>query len=154
MFGFTSWGTRTWHGFQGRLAVPLPFGWTNVEPDKSPFVYMAIIASLGALAYSGWRERKAWPMILAAALIAAQFFMTWRLSEDRAHLWMIFGGVGGEFYLAAAAVSLFYFGVSGEFQVGILPLCFSLHRCGKFLRKLFILEEGRRGGWRASPTGR
>jgi hypothetical protein len=102
----------------GRSAVPLPFGWTNVESEKSPIVYVVVLVSLAALAVAGWRERRAWPMILAAALIAAQTFMTWRLPEDREHLWMIFGGVGGEFYLSAAMVSLFYFEFPDNFKWG------------------------------------
>ena len=102
----------------GRPALPLPFGWTNVEPDKSAILYLAMLAALGVLGVSGWRERKAWPMLLAAALAAVQAFMTWRLSEDRAHLWMIFGGVGGEFYLSAAMVCLFYFEFPEKFRWG------------------------------------
>jgi hypothetical protein len=120
--GFHVWIHELGHAsvawLSGRPALPLPIGWTNVEPIGSAILYLAILAALGVLAVSGWRERKAWPMILAAALIAAQTFMTWGLSEDRAHLWMIFGGVGGEFYLSAAMVCLFYFEFPEKFRWG------------------------------------
>jgi len=120
--GFHVWIHEVGHAsvawFSGRPALPLPIGWTNVESNKSAVLYLVILIALGTLAVSGWRERKAWPMILAAALIAAQTFMTWGLSENRAHLWMIFGGVGGEFYLSAAMICLFYFEFPEKFKWG------------------------------------
>ena len=120
--GFHVWIHELGHAsvawFSGRPAIPLPFGWTNIEPNKSLLLYLVMLGVLGVLGVSGWRERKAWPMILAAALIATQAFMTWRLPEDRAHLWMIFGGVGGEFYLAAAMICLFFFEFPDGFRWG------------------------------------
>ena len=120
--GFHVWIHEVGHAsvawLTGRPALPLPFGWTNVEPDRSAILYLVILGALAALGISGWRERRAWPMVLAAALAAAQALMTWRLSEDRAHLWMIFGGVGGEFYLSAAMVCLFYFEFPEKFIWG------------------------------------
>jgi hypothetical protein len=111
--GFHVWIHELGHAsvawLSGRPALPLPIGWTNVEPSRSLILYLAMLAALVALAAFGWRERKAWPIILAAALAPAQAYMTWRLPESRAHLWMIFGGVGGEFYLSAALICLFYF---------------------------------------------
>src|ERR1019366_856957 len=111
--GFHVWIHEVGHAsvawLSSRPAVPLPFGWTNVEPDRSLVLYLVILAALGFMALTGWRERKAWPMILAAALICVQTLMTWRLGEDRAHEWMIFGGVGGEFCLSAAMMGLFFF---------------------------------------------
>jgi hypothetical protein len=120
--GFHVWIHEVGHAsvawLSGRPALPLPLGWTNVEHDKSPIVYVGVLLALGALAVSGWRERKAWPIILATALLGAQTYMTWFLSEDRAHLWMIFGGVGGEFYLSAAMIGLFYFEFPEAFRWG------------------------------------
>jgi hypothetical protein len=120
--GFHVWIHEVGHAsvawLSGRPALPLPLGWTNVQHDKSPVVYLGVLLALGALAVSGWRERKAWPIILAMALVGAQTYMTWFLSEDRAHLWMIFGGVGGEFYLSAAMIGLFYFEFPEGFRWG------------------------------------
>lgn len=120
--GFHVWIHEVGHAsvawLSSRPAVPLPFGWTNVEPSKSMILYLAMLAGLVALAVAGWRERRAWPMIMAAALIATQTFMTWKLPEDRAHLWMIFGGVGGEFYLSAAMICLFFFEFPERFRWG------------------------------------
>ena len=110
--GFHVWIHELGHAsvawLSGRPALPLPFGWTNVEPNRSLVLYLVLLGLLLVLGVTGWRERKAWPMVLAAALIALQTFMTWRLSEDRARQWMIFGGVGGEFYLSAAMICLFF----------------------------------------------
>jgi len=127
VFGFLLEGFHVWihevgHAsvawLSGRPALPLPFGWTNVEPDRSLILYFVILASLLVLGITGWRERKAWPMVLAVALIVLQTFMTWHLSEDSAHQWMIFGGVGGEFYLSAAMIYLFFFEFPEWFRWG------------------------------------
>jgi hypothetical protein len=126
-FGFLLEGFHVWihelgHAsvswLSGRPAVPIPIGWTTVESDFSPILYVAILLSLGALAVVGWRERGAWPMILAVALMGTQTFMTWGLPEYRERLWMIFGGVGGEFYLSAAMIGLFYFEFPDRFRWG------------------------------------
>jgi hypothetical protein len=110
--GFHVWVHELGHAsvawLSGRPALPLPIGWTNIEHEKSYVLYLGLLVLLGAMAVAGWRERRAWPIAMAAALAAAQTYMTWCLSEDRSRLWMIFGGVGGEFYLAAAMIGLFY----------------------------------------------
>lgn len=120
--GFHVWIHEVGHAsvawLSARPAVPLPIGWTNVEPQKSLVLYLALLAAFVALGVAGWRERKAWPMLLSAGLLGAQSFMTWGLSEDRARQWMIFAGVGGEFYLSAAMVCLFFFEFPERFRWG------------------------------------
>jgi hypothetical protein len=120
--GFHVWIHEVGHAslawLSARPALPLPFGWTNVQPEKSVTLYFVVLLSLGALAVAGWRERKAWPIVLALALGGAQTYMTWSLSEERARMWMIFGGVGGEFYLSAAMVGLFFFELPEKFKWG------------------------------------
>ncbi len=120
--GFHVWIHEVGHAsvawLSARPAVPLPIGWTNVEPQKSLVLYLSLVAASIALGVAGWRERKAWPMFLAAGLLGAQSYMTWGLSEDRARQWMIFAGVGGEFYLSAAMVCLFFFEFPQRFRWG------------------------------------
>jgi hypothetical protein len=58
------------------------------------------------------------PVFLGVVLACAQAFMTWHLSEDRGHMWMIFAGVGGEFYVAAAMIGLFFFQFPDGFRWG------------------------------------
>jgi hypothetical protein len=125
--GFLFEGFHTWvHEFghasvawlSGRRALPLPFGWTNVEQEKSALVYVGVPMLLVTMAVAGWRERKAWPIVLAAILVVVQTYMTWFLPEDRGHMWMIFGGVGGEFYISAAMIGLFYFEFPEKFKWG------------------------------------
>jgi hypothetical protein len=153
-FGFLLEGFHVWihelgHAsvawLSGRPAIPLPIGWTNVEPNKSLILYMAMLIAFVALAASGWRERKAWPVILAAALTAAQTFMTWRLSENRAHLWMIFGGVGGEFYLSAALICLFYFEFPERFKWGYCRYIVLFIAAASFFESYSFWRKVRRG---------
>ncbi|HEY9652102.1 MAG TPA: hypothetical protein V6C95_15665, partial [Coleofasciculaceae cyanobacterium] len=61
----------------GRRAIPLPFGWTNYEPERSLFVYFGILTLFGLLFWAGWREQRRWPMVLAMVFAIGQFCMTW-----------------------------------------------------------------------------
>lgn len=94
--------------FSGRRATPLPFGWTNISLDRSPIVYICVLALCGLLFYTGWKERK--PQTMGVAVVAAivQFGMTWGLSQDAFEMWFAFGGVGGEFYLSTLLAIGFY----------------------------------------------
>lgn len=94
--------------FSGRRATPLPFGWTNVNLERSPITYICFLALWGLLFYRGYKERKRWTMGIAVVAILIQFRMTWFLPQDAFEMWFAFGGVGGEFYLSTLLVVGFY----------------------------------------------
>lgn len=152
--GFLLEGFHVWiHEFghasvawlSGRKAIPLPIGWTNVEHDKSILVYGGLLFLIGAMGVAGWRERRLWPMVLAAALFSAQTYMTWFLPDDRAHMWMIFGGVGGEFYIAAAMVGLFYFEFPEKFMWGGCRYVFLFVGAGSFFDSYVFWKKVKHG---------
>ncbi len=94
--------------FSGRQATPLPFGWTNVNLDRSLIVYGCFLTLWGLLFYTGWKEQKRGSMVVATIAIVLQFWMTWFLSQDKFEMWFAFGGVGGEFYLSTLLALGFY----------------------------------------------
>jgi hypothetical protein len=147
--GFHVWVHEFGHAsmawLSGRRAIPIPFGWTNVEPQRSVLVYAGLPLILVTMAAFGWRERKVWPMVLAAALIATQTWMTWFVSEDTAHKWMIFGGVGGEFYLAAAMVAMFYFEFPDGFRWGGCRYVFLFIGAASFFESYSLWYKVKRG---------
>lgn len=102
-------GHATVAWMSGYKAIPLPFGWTNTSLDKSNFVYFGVLCLLGLLAWSGSRERRRWPIVLAIALAIGQFCMTWVFSPNTYRMLMAFGGIGGEFYLSTLLLISFYF---------------------------------------------
>ncbi len=120
--GFQVWvhefGHATVAWLTGRRALPLPFGWTNVEPEFSLFVYFGVLFLLTLLLVAGWRERKLGPVALAVALAGLQFWMTWRWPEARQQFWFSFGGVAGEFVLPALAAVLFFVELPEKFRWG------------------------------------
>ncbi len=133
VFGFFLQGFIVWiHEFghataawlTGKRALPLPIGWTNIGDEKSYFVYFGILGLLGLLAVAGWRERKFWPVLFAVALAVLQGYMTWILPPERARLWIVFGGCGGQFYLSALLVALFYFEFPEKFKWGVCRYVF------------------------------
>ncbi|NMF82269.1 hypothetical protein [Nodosilinea sp. P-1105] len=112
------WGIKIWiHEFghatvawmAGRQAIPLPIGWTNINPQRSLLVYLGILVLLGLLFWAGRREQKRWPMGLAVVLAILQFWMTWVMSVNRFDMLLYFGGIGGELYLSTLLMVGYYF---------------------------------------------
>ena len=93
----------------GRQAIPLPIGWTNVNPERSVFVYLGVLILLGLLYWSGQKEGKRWPMVLAVSLAVVQFAMTWLMSPTTFDMLFFFGGIGGELYLSTLLMVSFFF---------------------------------------------
>jgi len=120
--GFHVWvhefGHATAAWLTGKRALPLPIGWTNISPEKSLFVYFGILGLLGLLFVAGWKERMIWPMIFAAGIAALQGYMTWLLPPEPARMWIVFAGCGGQFYLSALMIGLFYFELPEKFKWG------------------------------------
>jgi hypothetical protein len=138
MDGFHVWmhefGHATAAWMCGRKATPLPFGWTPVEPDYSAFVYFGLLLLFGILFVAGWKENKIWPMIVAVALGTLQYYMTWRMPEDRQEFWWsAFGGVGGEFYLSALLMASFYVRLPEKFKWGFCRYVFFFIGASAFL---------------------
>ena len=138
LIGFQIWvhefGHATAAWLCGRKATPLPFGWTPVEDEYSPFVYFGLLALFVALFVTGWIERKVWPMIAAVVLAGLQFYMTWRMTGDQQQFWWsAFGGVGGEFYLSTALMCTFYVQLPDKFRWGFCRYVFFLIGATAFL---------------------
>lgn len=113
---FHEFGHATIAWLSGRKALPLPFGWTNIEPAKSWFVYFGILFLLGLLGWAGYREHRRWPIVLAIALACLQFGMTWLLPTETFEMLLAFGGIGGEFYLCTLLIVSFFFPLPDYFR--------------------------------------
>lgn len=101
-------GHATIAWMSGRRAFPLPFGWTSWSEERSLFVYLGILFLLGLMAHAGWREKLRWPIILAGSIAILQFVMTWLVPQSTIECWLVFGGIGGEFYLSTFVMIAFY----------------------------------------------
>ena len=156
MSGFHVWmhefGHATIAWLTGRRALPLPIGWTNIEPERSTFVYFGVLFLLGVLAVAGWRERKIWPILIAVLVAPVQFYMTWRMPEHRADLWVAFGGVGGEFYLSALFMLLFYLQLPDKFRWGACRYFFLFIGASSFLH-IYLFWQRVKAGAESIPWG-
>jgi len=147
--GFHVWvhefGHATIGWLTGHRALPLPIGWTSIAPEKSSFVYFGILLLLGVMFVAGVREKKFWPMILAVVLALLQAYMTWRLPETTAEMWISFCGVGGEFYLSAAMVGLFFFEFPEKFRWGGCRYFFLFIGAATFFETFMMWQKIYRG---------
>ncbi|MEO1591383.1 MAG: M50 family metallopeptidase, partial [Cyanobacteria bacterium J06632_22] len=103
----------------GRRAIPLPIGFTPVDPQRSVVVYFGVLILLGLLYWAGQREQKRWPQLLALGLAIVQFGMTWLMSAQTFDLLLYFGGIGGEFMICALLIVSYYFSLPQYFQWGL-----------------------------------
>jgi hypothetical protein len=91
-----------------RFAMPLFYGETIWHLKRSLGVYVLLIAAEAVTAYWSFRENKFFLPFVCACLF---FVQTRLLSADQttAEMWMVFGGVAGEFYLSTfLVVASFY----------------------------------------------
>ncbi|RZM79174.1 hypothetical protein [Leptolyngbya iicbica] len=120
LFGVKIWFHEFGHAIiawlAGRRAIPLPIGWTNVDLERSLFVYFGILILLGLLFWVGRREGKRWPMVLAVVLAVIQFWFTWLLPAYRFETLLSFGGIGGELYLCTLLMVSFFFPLPEYFR--------------------------------------
>ena len=138
-------GHATVAWMSGRKAIPLPFGWTNVEPNKSGFVYFGILTLFGLLFWASRKENRTWPMVLAVVFAVIQFWATWIMSDDLFNLMLSFGGIGGEFYLCTVLMVSFYFPLPEYFK-------WDLYRYPVVLGSAFTFW-GSFGSWRQIDRG-
>ncbi|MDQ5979240.1 MAG: hypothetical protein QG602_2214 [Verrucomicrobiota bacterium] len=147
--GFHVWmhefGHSTAAWLCGWRATPLPIGWTPVEPVHSNFVYGGVLLLFGILFAAGLKERKVWPMIAAVALAGLQAFMTWVLPEKQKEFWMVFGGIGGEFYLSTLLMMSFWVQLPEKFKWGMCRYVFFLIGATAFLHIWLHWREVYRG---------
>lgn len=108
--------TAAW--LSGWRATPLPWGWTPVEPVHSNAVYFGLLLLLVLLAVAGVKERKFWPVVIAVALAALQYVMTWRLTDYQKDFYVVFGGVGGEFAISTLLMLSFWVRLPDKFKWG------------------------------------
>ena len=107
-------GHATIAWFSGYRAM-ITFGATITTLEKSNFVYFGILFLLGLTFYTGWKEKKNSPMIVAVTLIMLQFILTWIVSYSDYVTLMAFGGIGGEFYLSTLLIIAFYWRLPEKF---------------------------------------
>lgn len=131
--------TVAWMG--GYKALPLPLGWTNISPAREDFVYWGVLFLLGVFFVAGWRERRIWPLIIAPILAAGQWWMTWRMEDWQIEMWIDFAGVGGEFYLSALMVVLFFVDLPDKFRWGTCRYLFLFLGAATFIETYIFWRD-------------
>ena len=143
--GFQTWvhefGHATVAWMTGRRALPLPIGWTSVSEERTHFVYFGVLFLLVVFFVAGWKERKAWPIIIAVVLAPIQYYMTWHLPLVTARMWGAFSGIGGEFYLSTLFLVAFYFRLPEKFKWGACRYFFAFIGAVTFFDSFSLWRE-------------
>jgi len=94
--------------FGGRLALPVPLITLTFDRARSWPLVVVLAAGLGALAWRAWEEDCRALAALCAAALPLQAGLTFFASPDALDFWISFGGLGGECYVAALLVILYF----------------------------------------------
>ncbi len=92
-----------------RAALPLPFGFTFWREDRSSFVGLCVLFLLSVFGYRAWAEHKRVALGLSAGFALLWLFLSCVVSPARSMMWIIAGGIAGEFWISAAIVAGFFF---------------------------------------------
>jgi hypothetical protein len=93
----------------GRRALPLFIGWTNVNPERSLLVYACFAFLIGVTIWKSCQHRAWYLAGVGVVLLLFQAWFTFRLDMDQFEALMVWGGVGGEFWISTLLVIAFYF---------------------------------------------
>lgn len=110
-----------------RAALPLPFGFTFWREERSTFTGLCVVFLLALLFVKADRERRPFGVVLSALAIIAWVLLTFVVSNERCTIWIIAGGVAGEFALTGLAMIAFLFPLPDRlrwdfFRLLVLPV--------------------------------
>lgn len=110
-----------------RAALPLPFGFTFWREERSLFTGLCVSFLLGLLFVVADRERKRFGILLSTLLIVTWVMLTFVVAHEHSEMWIIAGGVAGEFVLTGLAMIAFSFPMPDRlrwdfFRLLVLPL--------------------------------
>lgn len=92
-----------------RAALPLPFGFTFWREQRSTFTGLCVLFLIGLLFVRADRERRWFGVLLSVLLLGLWVRLSLLMSNERCEMWIIAGGVAGEFVLTALAMLAFFF---------------------------------------------
>ncbi|WP_088892706.1 M50 family metallopeptidase [Leptolyngbya ohadii] len=149
---FHEFGHATIAWLSGRRAIPLPFGWTSVDLDRSLFVYLGLLVLFSLLFWAGRRENQRWTMALAAGLMVVQFVFTWLLPEHRFFTLLSFGGIGGELYLCTLLMVGFFFPLPAYWRWDFYRFPVAIGAAFTFWGQFWLWQQIK-AGWEEIPWG-
>lgn len=136
----------------GRRAIPLPIGWTNVDPDRSIIVYLCVLSLLGFWAYYAYIRERYLSMLYPIGIAILQLVSTWMTSPMNYEFYLAIGGIRGEFILSSILIAMFFARLPPYFKWAWLrvPVLFGAVFC---FARAFQLWHQIRSGLAEIPWG-
>lgn len=90
----------------GRMAIPLPIGFTPTFEGRNLLVHAVVLVLSGAGVWASARAKTWAPAVVCGAYGLASLFCTWGMGDDAQDALIVFMGCGGELVLGALLMAL------------------------------------------------
>lgn len=100
----------------GRMAIPLPCGFTFWSEQTSLLTHFLVLSASASLVVLGLRERRYFAVAVAACIELFHFVFSVLLSESATMRLVLLGGCGGELWITGFVLVSFYFRAPDRFR--------------------------------------
>ena len=147
--GIGLWFHEFGHAFvawlSGRRAIPLPIGWTNVESQRSPVVFVLILILAFVLLIPSLRQQKPFGIIAAMTLILLQLLSWFALSTSNFNILLSWSGIAGEMILPTVLIVASFYQLPRYFRWNLYRIPCQFGACVSFVRTLVFWQKVRMG---------
>jgi hypothetical protein len=135
-----------------RAALPLPFGFTFWNEEKSRFVALCMLFLIGVFTLHAEREKRWFGVGLGGALLLLFVWLSWIMPSERSLALAILGGHAGEVTLGATGMVAFHFPLPDRLRWDFFRFL-ALPPASAVWLSALRLWVGVRDGTRSLPSG-
>ena len=147
--GIGIWFHEFGHAFvawmSGRRALPLPIGWTTVESERSPVVFVLLLIMALLLLIPSLRQQKRLGIVLALTLILLQLLGWFALSTSGFNILLSWSGVAGELILPTVLIVASFYRLPRYFNWKVYRIPCQFAACVCLVRTVIFWQRVRLG---------
>lgn len=136
----------------GRMAVPLPCGFTFWSEETSPLTHLLVLAFSASLVVLGLRERRYFSVVIAVCIELLHFVFSVVLTESATMRLVLLDGCAGEMWIAGFVLVSFYFRAPDRFRWDFFRFLFVVPAAITLVDSLHMWIAVR-SGVEAAPVG-
>ena len=147
--GIGIWFHEFGHAFvawmSGRRALPLPIGWTTVESERSPVVFVLLLILALLLLIPSLRQQKRLGIVLALTLILLQLLGWFALPTSGFNSLLSWSGVAGELILPTVLIVASFYRLPRYFNWKVYRIPCQFAACVCLVRTVIFWQRVRLG---------